>query len=105
MNRLSEMSSDNKTINYYTIEEVAKQTDPNHSLWMVIDDDVLNLTEFFEKHPGGQDVLRNFAGKDATTVFHSSHSKNAKQLAKSFIIGKLAYREEKFKSNKSGEDH
>ena len=97
------MSGDKKTATHFTMSEVAKHTDPNHALWMVIDGNVLDLTAFFEEHPGGQDVLRNYAGKDATTIFNSSHSTHAKQLAKSFVIGKLAHHgENKCKSNKSG---
>nr|XP_060467798.1 cytochrome b5 [Panthera onca] len=50
--------------------------------------DVDNL--FLEEHPGGEEVLREKAGGDATENFEDvGHSTDARELSKTYIIGEL----------------
>lgn len=43
-----------------------------------------------KQHPGGEEVLREQAGGDATENFEDvGHSTDARELSKSFIIGEL----------------
>ncbi|KAB1256162.1 Cytochrome b5, partial [Camelus dromedarius] len=43
-----------------------------------------------EQHPGGEEVLREQAGGDATENFEDvGHSTDARELSKTFIIGEL----------------
>lgn len=43
-----------------------------------------------EEHPGGEEVLREQAGGDATENFEDvGHSTDARELSKTFIIGEL----------------
>jgi hypothetical protein len=52
--------------------------------------DVLDLTEFASKHPGGQKVLYALAGKDISSEFEKvGHSQAARRLADSFLIDKF----------------
>ncbi|KAL2127156.1 hypothetical protein VTI74DRAFT_11245 [Chaetomium olivicolor] len=44
------------------------------SLWLAIDGDVYDLTEFAPTHPGGLSVLLQHAGKDATAAYNAVHS-------------------------------
>lgn len=76
----------------FSREEVAKNNDPERSFWIVINGDVLDLTHFVFQHPGGLDVLLKFGGgkRNAGAVFESIHSSDTKEMAKDFIIGKLA---------------
>ncbi|GAA5884413.1 hypothetical protein JCM6882_005242 [Rhodosporidiobolus microsporus] len=53
-------------------EEVAKHK-TRDSMWMVIDDKVWDVTEFYEMHPGGQKVLDANGGKDVTKIFKTIH--------------------------------
>ncbi|XP_061025991.1 cytochrome b5 isoform X2 [Eubalaena glacialis] len=48
------------------------------------------ITEAEERHPGGEEVLREQAGGDATENFEDvGHSTDARELSKTFIIGEL----------------
>ncbi|GJN87346.1 hypothetical protein Rhopal_000295-T1 [Rhodotorula paludigena] len=42
-------------------------------MWVCIDDEVWDITNFVELHPGGAKVLEQNAGKDVTKVFKSIH--------------------------------
>lgn len=58
-----------------TAEEVAAQGDgrDGRPVMMIVNGDVLDVSEFLEGHPGGRQVMLDFAGKDATEVFYSLH--------------------------------
>lgn len=43
--------------------------DSENSCWIVIKDNVYNVTNFLQKHPGGETILLKYAGKDATKAF------------------------------------
>jgi len=44
--------------------------------WVVIDNNVLDVSKFARMHPGGKGILLNYAGKDATEAFYQYHRKN-----------------------------
>uniref|UniRef100_A0A5F9DCD3 Cytochrome b5 n=1 Tax=Oryctolagus cuniculus TaxID=9986 RepID=A0A5F9DCD3_RABIT len=78
-----------KDVKYYTLEEIKKH---NHSksTWLILHHKVYDLTKFLEEHPGGEEVLREQAGGDATENFEDvGHSTDARELSKTFIIGEL----------------
>lgn len=63
----------------YTWNDVGKHNKDN-DLWVVIGDDVYDLTNYTNEHPGGPIVLQNKAGRNATAAFEqASHSDNAKK--------------------------
>ena len=57
----------------YTMTQVRLHKSPS-DCWAVIDGGVYNLTRFLASHPGGFSAILDNCGKDATSVFHSSHS-------------------------------
>lgn len=63
-------SSEEKTT--YTRDEVRSHTSDD-SLWCIIDSTVYDLTDFLDAHPGGESVLKQVAGQDATTAFYNLH--------------------------------
>ncbi|CEJ91635.1 Putative Acyl-dehydrogenase family protein [[Torrubiella] hemipterigena] len=56
----------------FTRDEVREHTSED-SLWCVIDNTVYDLTEFVFAHPGGEAVLQQIAGQDATSAFYNLH--------------------------------
>lgn len=56
----------------FSREEVRSHTTED-SLWCIIDSTVYDLTDFVDAHPGGESVLRQVAGQDATTAFYNLH--------------------------------
>ncbi|TKA54290.1 hypothetical protein B0A53_03382 [Rhodotorula sp. CCFEE 5036] len=74
----------------YTLEQVAQHTDPDTGVWLVIDNQVYDVTDFLSHHPGGKKVLLAQAGKDATEKFWQFHSKLVLQeTAKPYCIGRI----------------
>ncbi|KAJ1559521.1 Cytochrome b5 [Cladochytrium tenue] len=64
--------------------------DKRESCWMVIDGKVLDVTKFLEDHPGGEEILLENSGVDATVAFEEiGHSDDAVALLKSMTIGTL----------------
>jgi len=76
----------------YTMEEVQKHNKEN-DLWLVIDGNVYDVTNFLSNHPGGINPLLNRGGQDVSTYFHNitKHKSNAEMstLMKSMLIGKV----------------
>ncbi|KAH9892245.1 acyl-CoA dehydrogenase/oxidase [Xylariomycetidae sp. FL2044] len=56
----------------YTRDEVAKHNTED-SVWFVVDSKVYDVSDFLDAHPGGESVLRQVAGQDATTAFYNLH--------------------------------
>ena len=51
--------------------------------WTVIYDKVYDVTEFLSLHPGGEDVILEYLGYDATLAFRGvGHSKAADRMLK-----------------------
>ena len=42
--------------------------------WIVIDDQVYDVSSFAQRHPGGAKLLLFFKGQDASDAFHSFHA-------------------------------
>eukprot|EP01132_Coremiostelium_polycephalum_P010764 gene10764-13181_t len=73
----------------YAFSEVQKHNSLG-DLWIVYKDDVFDVTKFVEDHPGGEEVLKGNAGKDATQEFDDvGHSDTAIAKMKQFRIGRL----------------
>eukprot|EP00299_Pterocystis_sp_00344_P012590 c606_g1_i1.p1 GENE.c606_g1_i1~~c606_g1_i1.p1 ORF type:complete len:529 (-),score=89.33 c606_g1_i1:24-1568(-) len=56
----------------YTLEEVKKHNTPA-DCWIVVDGRVLDVTKFARMHPGGQLILQEMGGKDASEEFWTYH--------------------------------
>ncbi|KAI0475365.1 acyl-CoA dehydrogenase NM domain-like protein [Xylariaceae sp. FL0804] len=59
-------------------------------LWIIVDDDVYDLTKFQEEHPGGKKILTRVAGKDASKQFWKYHNEGIlKKYKPSLQVGSL----------------
>lgn len=63
--RLETSSSSPSSKTLYTWDEIKKH-DKRNDCWIVVDDNVYNMTNFRKKHPGGSKVIDFYAGQDAT---------------------------------------
>ncbi|XP_070574310.1 uncharacterized protein [Ptychodera flava] len=76
--------------NIYTMSEVCKHCD-QQSCWLVINDEVYDVTKFVEKHPGGPEIIFEYGGSDATDAFTGKgHSQYAYYMLSDYRIGQLA---------------
>ena len=71
-----------------TRAEVAKNNTED-SLWFVIDSKVYDVTDFVDAHPGGEAVLKQVAGTDATEAFYNLHRQEVLQKYESLCIGSI----------------
>ncbi|CAH6722362.1 cytochrome b5 [[Candida] jaroonii] len=73
----------------FTLEEVAKHN-TSSDLWMVYNGLVYDCSSFVDEHPGGEEVLVDCAGTDATEEFDDiGHSDDAHEILKGLLVGKL----------------
>jgi hypothetical protein len=72
----------------FTREEVREHTTED-SLWCIIDSIVYDLSEFIMAHPGGESVLQQVAGQDATTAFYNLHRQEVLTKYADLAIGTI----------------
>uniref|UniRef100_A0A673J848 Cytochrome b5-like n=1 Tax=Sinocyclocheilus rhinocerous TaxID=307959 RepID=A0A673J848_9TELE len=76
-------------VKYYTREEVQAHN-MSKDTWLIIHDKVYDITRFMEEHPGGEEVLLEQAGADATESFEDvGHSTDAREMLQQYYIGEL----------------
>ncbi|OJK02495.1 hypothetical protein ASPACDRAFT_51036 [Aspergillus aculeatus ATCC 16872] len=54
-------------------EQISKHNSPN-DCWIVVDNQVWDMTDFLEEHPGGPTVILKHAGRDATQPYSEVHA-------------------------------
>ncbi|KPI94686.1 PREDICTED: cytochrome b5-like [Papilio xuthus] len=80
-----------------TLAEVSQHDTPR-DCWVVIYDRVYDITTFLDEHPGGADIMLEYAGGDASTAFRSSgHSKSAGKALERFVVGELPIHERMYR--------
>lgn len=76
-------------VKYYTLEEIREHNMSNDT-WLIIHDKVYDITGFLEEHPGGEEVLLEQAGTDATESFEDvGHSTDAREMLQQYLLGEL----------------
>ncbi|KAG5656335.1 hypothetical protein KAF25_004611 [Fusarium avenaceum] len=91
----------------YTTAEVQKHKDEANGFWLIVENDVYDVTstmqrppdleshsmlihtaEFIDEHPGGSKILKRWSGKNATKAFWKYHSEDVlKKYGKDLKIG------------------
>ncbi|CAF3415135.1 unnamed protein product, partial [Rotaria sp. Silwood2] len=84
------LNTNENRIRQFTWEEIRCHS-TNKDRWFVIDNRVYDVTKWL-KHPGGQMVLKHYAGQDASEAFHSLHPdiSRAEKYLKTFYIGDVS---------------
>ncbi|KAK3217422.1 hypothetical protein GRF29_1g3051980 [Pseudopithomyces chartarum] len=60
------------------------------NLYIIVDEDVYDLTKFQDDHPGGKKILQRVAGKDASKQFWKYHNESIlKKYKKQLQVGSL----------------
>lgn len=74
----------------YSLKDVASHCTID-SCWMVVNDKVYDFTDFIEFHPGGLELMLEYAGTDATNAFSEKpHTIEAAEMLKQYLVGELA---------------
>ncbi|XP_070961545.1 cytochrome b5 [Oncorhynchus clarkii lewisi] len=86
---MEDKGENGQAVKYYRLSEIEEQN-TFKSTWIIINFNVYDVTKFLEEHPGGEEVLREQAGGDATESFEDvGHSSDAKEMAANMVIGEL----------------
>ncbi|KAL9094892.1 MAG: hypothetical protein Q9165_002841 [Trypethelium subeluteriae] len=73
----------------YTYSDVSEHT-TKKDLFVVIHDKVYNASTFVDEHPGGEEVLLDVGGQDATEAFEDvGHSDEAREILNGLLVGNL----------------
>ncbi|CAH1110993.1 unnamed protein product [Psylliodes chrysocephalus] len=99
-----EATTETTETQFYTLEQIAKYNgkQEDNTVWIIIRDNVYDVSPFLEEHPGGADLIMEWAGKDATKEFDNfGHSSDAKKDLKRLKIGEVVEEQRKKKTKKT----
>ena len=73
----------------YTYQEISKHN-KDDDCWIIINNEVYNVTKFLDEHPGGKKAIMLYGGKDATEEYEMIHRPDIlKKYGKEYHIGKI----------------
>ncbi|KAI1826998.1 cytochrome b5 [Xylaria intraflava] len=85
----------------FTFQDVAEHN-TKKDLFLVIHDKVYDTSKFVDEHPGGEEVLLDVGGQDATEAFEDvGHSDEARETLEKFLVGSVKRQPGDPKPNKS----
>lgn len=81
-----------KRIRIFTEEDVAKHASSS-SCWVTRNGKVYDVTKFLPDHPGGDDYILKYGGKDVGAIMKDAaehdHSDSAYDMLDEFVIGRV----------------
>jgi cytochrome b involved in lipid metabolism len=93
-----------KRIHIYTDEDVSSHC-TSTSCWVSRKGKVYDVTKFLDDHPGGDDLILKYAGKDIDEVMKDpaehEHSDSAYDMMDEFLIGRLGQGEKTVSDGRS----
>ena len=83
------MSTEEEQVKVFEFDEVAKHT-THDDCWVIINGKVYNVSSYIDEHPGGEEVILDVAGSDATEAFDDiGHSDEAHEILEKLYLGNL----------------
>ncbi|CAA22444.1 Cytochrome b5 [Schizosaccharomyces pombe] len=77
------------SVKYFEPEEIVEHNN-SKDMYMVINGKVYDVSNFADDHPGGLDIMLDYAGQDATKAYQDiGHSIAADELLEEMYIGDL----------------
>ena len=74
----------------FTPTDVADHKSADKGMYIIIDSNVYDVTNFVDEHPGGAKILKRVAGKDATKQFWKYHNESVlKKYSPKLHIGSV----------------
>lgn len=80
------------TVPLFTLEEMKSKQDEagDDACWLMIHGKVYEVSEFLDEHPGGPDIVTEYAGTDATDEYDNiGHSTDAQSMLDKYFKGKI----------------
>lgn len=85
-----------KRVRILTAEDVASHSSAK-SCWITRNGKVFDVTGFLADHPGGDDLILNYAGKDVGEIMQNKdeheHSESAYEMLDDYLIGRVGTEE------------
>ncbi|EPZ33414.1 Cytochrome b5-like heme/steroid binding domain-containing protein [Rozella allomycis CSF55] len=73
--------------------EVTAHKDFENGIWVIYKDRVYDVTKFLDDHPGGSDIIKQYAGEDISELIQEEsihvHSKAALEILETLYIGNV----------------
>ncbi|CAF0868989.1 unnamed protein product [Rotaria sordida] len=83
-------TNDNSNTKVLTLAECRKLAEDKDKCILLINNRVYDVTKFLEEHPGGEEVLKEQHGRDATNAFEDvGHSSDAREQMKTYEIAQV----------------
>ncbi|KAK8861333.1 hypothetical protein IAR55_002152 [Kwoniella newhampshirensis] len=80
-------TSEASTSPKYNLESLDEHK-TRESCWMLLHDKVYDVTAFLDEHPGGDEVMLEECGRDATEAFEDvGHSDEARDMLPKMLLG------------------
>merc|ERR1712087_333454 len=82
-------TTDSQGREFISLAEVSKHA-TKEDAWFVIHDKVYDISKYFDEHPGGEEVLMDRLGQNASEDFDDvGHSQDAKKTLAKYEVGEL----------------
>ncbi|KAG8798848.1 fatty acid alpha-hydroxylase [Serendipita sp. 400] len=87
-----ETTTKRKQLRIYALEDLEIERKKGN-VWITRNGKVYDVTTFVDDHPGGDDLIRQFAGKDIGEAMEDEeehvHSDSAYTMLEEYLVGKL----------------
>lgn len=71
-------------------KELEEHDEEAERQWILIENQIVDITDYKHQHPGGDEILLEHAGADGTESFNNvGHSKEARNSMMEYVVGVL----------------